>query len=145
MARNFKHGERIRIISGPLAGNNGVVLFYDESYPGIVQFTLDFLINICPSERPQNRYGVPEIDMISNQPEDISDIGIIVRELKPEINTDSNMALTIQDGFRIDNENKKAKYAGQAAAWKTQGHCPSCGEKGFFSHFSFVCTKHGVY
>ncbi len=28
---------------------------------------------------------------------------------------------------------------------KQQGLCPTCGEKGFFSNFAFVCTKHGPY
>lgn len=28
---------------------------------------------------------------------------------------------------------------------KKEGLCPTCGEKGHFSNFAFVCTKHGEY
>lgn len=32
-----------------------------------------------------------------------------------------------------------------AATWKKEGKCPECGELGRFSHFSYLCSKHGPY
>jgi hypothetical protein len=29
--------------------------------------------------------------------------------------------------------------------WKKEGRCPQCGELGHFSHFAYVCSKHGTY
>lgn len=36
-------------------------------------------------------------------------------------------------------------YTSTQDQWKQEGLCPKCGEKGYFSNFAFVCTKHGEY
>jgi hypothetical protein len=33
----------------------------------------------------------------------------------------------------------------EAEQWKKEGRCPQCGELGHFSHFAYVCSKHGTY
>jgi hypothetical protein len=32
-----------------------------------------------------------------------------------------------------------------AEQWKSEGKCPKCGKDGVFSHFQYVCLKHGSY
>lgn len=49
-----------------------------------------------------------------------------------------------EDQFKI-YEPYENFYTSAQQDWKRDGLCPHCGEKGFFSNFAFVCTKHGQY